>query len=85
MKSITIHNIESPIIELIEEQSRRQGISLNRTIKNLLMRSLGITDSIENDRRKEFLELFGTWSKKDEEDFNQKTLAFEKIDKRDWL
>lgn len=85
MRSITIHNIETPVIERIEEQAKRQGTSLNKTIKSLLKTSVGITDNTLKERRAEFLDLFGAWSKKDEKDFVQKTKIFEKIDKKDWL
>ena len=42
MKSITIHGLDGKLYERIKEKAKRQGLSLNRTIKNLLEKSLGI-------------------------------------------
>jgi len=49
------------------------------------MRSLGISVDSIRERREQFLDLFGTWSKKDEKNFRQYNKVFEKIDKRDWV
>ncbi|MBI3443090.1 hypothetical protein HY008_00260 [Candidatus Woesebacteria bacterium] len=85
MKSITIHNLDNSLDILIREQARRQGTSLNRTIKKLLKESLGIAPDEVKKRQVEFRDIFATWSKKDEKEFNFKAKFFEKVDSEDWL
>lgn len=84
LKSITIHGLDSTLDRLIREQAALQGISLNKTIKNLLRQSLGIATSKQKTRKTDFMEFLGVWSKRDEDEFIAKAKDFEKIDKRDW-
>ena len=49
MKSITIHNLDDKLDSLIREKAKKQGISLNKTIKTLLRKSLGLGKNIEKD------------------------------------
>ncbi len=84
MKSITLHGIDSKLDDLIKRKARKQGQSLNKTIKNLLEKSLGLNSDLESDRRKEFADLFGIWSKDDMKEFEKHTKDFEKIDNEDW-
>ena len=41
MKSITIHKVEDPIVELIKQRADAEGISVNRVVKKLLEEALG--------------------------------------------
>ncbi len=84
MKSITLHGIDSKLDDLIKRKARKQGQSLNKTIKNLLEKSLGLNSDLESDRRKEFADLFGIWSKDEVKEFEKHTKDFEKIDNEDW-
>ncbi len=84
MKSITLHGIDSKLDDLIKRKARKQGQSLNKTIKNLLEKSLGLNSDLESDRRKEFADLFGIWSKDDMKEFEKHTKDFEKTDNEDW-
>lgn len=84
MKSITIHNLDEPLDRLIREKAKNQGLSLNNTIKNLLAEALGLSPKQGEERKKDFLDLFGVWSEQDVQDFNKRTCDFEKIDPGDW-
>jgi hypothetical protein len=84
MKSITIHGLEDPLDSLIREKAKKQGLSLNKTIKNLLAESLGITPKSDESRKKDFLDLFGTWSQEEARAFTARTADLEKIDPEDW-
>jgi len=84
MKSITLHGIDSKLDDLIKRKARKQGQSLNKTIKKLLEKSLGLNSDIEGDRRKEFTDLFGIWSKDEVKEFDKHTKDFEQIDNEDW-
>ena len=83
MKSITIHGLDALLYERIKEKAKSQGLSLNKTIKNLLEKSLGIGTS-KNDHREDFIEFFGAWSEGDAKEFDVSIQDFEKIDPGDW-
>ena len=84
MKSITIHGLEGPLIRLIREKAREEGISLNKAVKKLLEESLGLKPTKEEDRRNEFMDLFGIWNQEDARAFNHSIEDLEKIDPEDW-
>lgn len=83
MTSITIHGLEDPIDSLIREKARRQGISLNKTIKQLLAESLGISRDITRPQHT-FDDLCGIWSLEELEEFNHNAQEFSVTDPRDW-
>ncbi len=83
MKSITIHNLEDSLALLIQEKAKKQGMSLNKTIKMLLRKSLGLNNKRE-DNKEQFLDLFGVWTKNDEKQFIKKVEVFNKVDEKDW-
>ena len=84
MKSITLHNLDERLAELITRKARKNGTSLNRTIKELLNKALGITPDPEKDNKQEFMDLFGVWSDKEYLEFEEQTKTFHKIDPDDW-
>ena len=71
MKSITVHNIDSLTIQKIEAISKESGKSLNKVIKELLNKSLGIDES-----KKEFGEFVGIWSDQEYADFQNEMDSF---------
>lgn len=83
MRSITIHGLEDPLDSLIEERARKQGTSLNKTIKQLLAESLGVSEKPTHHNR-DFEDLFGIWTAEDLEEFSQKNEGFSTIDPKDW-
>jgi hypothetical protein len=84
MKSITIHGLDDPVVKLLKAKAHDEGESLNKTIKKLLERSLGITSTQTQPHRKEFESLCGVWGKEDKERFDKAMLDFEKIDESEW-
>ncbi len=84
MKSITIHNLEDPLDTLIRQKAKNDGTSLNKTVKNLLAQALQVPSQTEEERRKDFLELFGTWSETDENEFRMRTRELDIIHQEDW-
>ena len=84
MKSITIHNLDDTLSSLIQEKAKKSGLSLNKTIKMLLKKSLGLPSGKNNDHKNEFMDLFGIWSEADHNKFNDKIKELEKIDTQDW-
>lgn len=84
MSSITIHSIDNTTDILIREKARKEGKSLNKTIQALLKKSLGLGTLDENDRKKDFLDIFGAWNRNDENEFVNNVKTFNQIDAEDW-
>jgi hypothetical protein len=84
MKSITLHGLDNKLYERIKEKAQRQGLSLNKTIKNLLEKSLGIKNHDGADHREDFIEFCGVWTEAEAKEFAGVIEDFEKIDPRDW-
>lgn len=84
MKSITIHGLDEPLYELIKEQAKTQGTSLNKTTKRLLAESLGVEPSPKDDHQKDFMDLFGVWSEAEAKEFARSAQDFEKIEPKEW-
>ena len=60
MTSITIHNLDTTLDQLIRQQALEAGKSLNQTIKDLLRKALGIVKKHKKkDHREDFKEFFG--------------------------
>lgn len=84
MKSITIHGLDEILDKLIRKRAKKQGNSLNKTIKRLLEESLGIHKKQNSGHRDDFVDLFGIWTKREAERFSGIIQDLEKIDKKDW-
>ena len=84
MKSITIHKLDEVLSRVLEERARREGVSINRLVKKLLRAALGLEKAPEPDHRDEFLDLFGTWSDREREDFHGRIEELERIEPQDW-
>jgi len=84
MKSITIHDLDESLEAGIEEKAREEGLSLNKTVKKLLREALGLAPGGNGDRRADFAEFCGGWSKAEAAEFARNTKDFRTIDPRDW-
>jgi plasmid stability protein len=78
MKSITIHGLDDALEERIRSKAGEEGLSLNETIKQLLRKSLGLSERQPDCRH--FDDLFGTWSQADLQEFNRATDDLGQID-----
>jgi hypothetical protein len=84
MKSLTIHNIEEPLLAMLRERAKKDEKSINQTIKEMIEKSVGIKVSNQDSHRSEFEEFSGIWSKTDVQEFEKATKDLEKIDRDDW-
>jgi len=84
MKSITIHGLEDQVYNKIKKKAQLKGLSLNKTIKNILKKALGMNDKLETMNRNEFIEFLGVWSKKEAREFESSIQDMESIDRNDW-
>lgn len=84
MKSITIHGIDDDLDHLIRSIATEEGLSLNKTIKKLLRRALGLETQGKLAKYSEFQDLFGVWSESELRKFQEKTADFSEVDPTDW-
>ena len=82
MKTISIHGVDNRLNNSLKETAARMGTSLNKAIKHLLEKALGLSG--KNANRGRFEDLCGVWSENDRGEFEKSTEAFEKIDPSDW-
>jgi hypothetical protein len=83
MKSITIHGIDKETENLIKERAKSAGTSVNKVVKELLAKALGL-DKDKPDRRDDFLDLFGVWTEDDEQAFLAAVKDLEIVEPGDW-
>ncbi len=81
MKQLSIRSVDPPLAAALEEETRRNGDSLNATVLRLLRSALGLERRPpENGLR----ELAGSWSDAEAEEFDCATAAFEALDDELW-
>jgi len=84
MKSITLHNLDDDLVELIERESKNSGLSLNKTIKTLLHKALGTNPKPKKMREEEFSDLLGVWDQEQLDEFSKSTKEFGEVNPEDW-
>ncbi len=84
MKSITIHGLDEGLDKSIRDKARERGLSINKTLKELLGKALGLNNPQIHDRRDEFLDLYGVWSAEDAAEFKKNSETCDQIDPGDW-
>ena len=83
MKSISIHGVDEETEKLIKKRAKTEGTSVNKAVKSLLAKALGL-DRDKMDNREEFMDLFGIWTKDDEKQFFVAIKDLEQIHPEDW-
>lgn len=82
VKALTIRRVDPALARALERERKRRGTSLNETVLDVLRRSLGV---VPGGRRSNGLRaLAGTWSAKDQKEFDAATAVFEQIDPELW-
>lgn len=84
MKSITIHGLDDELDKEIRKKAKTQGISLNKTIKRLLTKALGLKSPTEPNHKDVFMDLFGVWSEEDYKEFTESIAEFKIVDPGEW-
>ncbi|MCD6191849.1 MAG: hypothetical protein J7L26_00050 [Candidatus Aminicenantes bacterium] len=83
MKSITIHGLDDEMAKLIKKRAKQEKTSVNRVVKSLLAKALGLGQN-QQDNREEFLDLFGVWSETEAKSFFETIKDLEQIYPEDW-
>jgi hypothetical protein len=84
MKAITIHGLDEPLVSLLEARAKAEGLSLNKTVKILLEKALGIKPREPHGHRRDFEMFRGRWTSSDLSEFEKATAELERVDPEDW-
>jgi plasmid stability protein len=82
MKSISVHGIDEEMEKAIEERAKREGKSVNKIVKELIAKALGIGDK-PPDNRAEFADLCGVWTEAEAAEFLELIADLEVGDAKD--
>lgn len=82
MSQITLRKLPENVERQIRRIARETGTSINKTIIDLLKKSLGLRDT-ENKMR-DLSDLAGAWSEEEVREFEENTQVFEHIDEEIW-
>jgi ferritin-like protein len=83
LRSISVHGIEDDILKAIEKRAKREGRSVNRVVKDLIAKGLGLGDK-PPDNRAMFEDLSGVWTEAQEREFLDSLADLETTDEEDW-
>jgi len=84
MSTLTIHALDAVVEKRIRAKAKRDGRSLNQTLKELLAMSVGARPAPAADHRADFAEFCGIWTPQDAREFKVSTADLETVDKADW-
>jgi hypothetical protein len=83
MKSLSIHGLDEEMEKLINKRAKNAKMSVNKFVKELLRKSLGIGPE-KKDNRTEFLDFFGVWTEDEEKSFQEAIRDLETVNPEDW-
>ena len=78
LKTLTIRAVPKRLADALEREKRRRGRSLNQTVLDVLSGGLGV--DAPHGRRNGLARLAGTWSARDQEEFDSAMAVTEQID-----
>lgn len=77
MSTLTIHALDATVEKRIRSKARRDGRSINQTLKDLLAASTGVKPLPDAGHHEDFAEFCGIWTEKDAREFRDATVDFE--------
>lgn len=83
MKSISVHGIDKDMEKLIKERAKNEGKSVNKIVKELVGKSLGLGPRTP-DNRQEFADLCGVWTEAEASEFLGLISDLEVVDAKEW-
>lgn len=81
-RHLTIRNVAPDLSKAIEEERKRRGTSLNRTVLDMLRRAAGLASGPRYSNG--LAKLAGGWSRAEFERFERDTAFLEQIDEELW-
>ena len=84
MSTMTIHGLDKETERQVRAESKRTGLSLNRTLKRLLAQA--VSKKVQGRRRsREGIErLCGAWSPQEAKEFEEAVKDLRQVDPEDW-
>lgn len=82
MRHLTVRNIPSDLATALKAEQERRHLSLNQTVIELLVHSLGV--GAEGRRSNGLARLAGTWTAEEHEQFEKALAVTEEIDEELW-
>ena len=80
-RHLTVRDLPKPLATALDRESRRRGVSLNQTVKDLLARALGLeSKAFDNGLG----DLAGTWDEGELQQFERDTAMFSQVDEELW-
>ncbi len=82
MKQLTLRNIPEDLEREIRRIAGERRTSINKTVRELLYKSLGMDMSSE--KKRDLSDFVGFWDEREAEEFEKATDVFEAIDEELW-
>jgi hypothetical protein len=82
MSQISVRNIPEKLDKQLRKLSRKNHVSLNKTIILLLEKALGLNK--DKDKVRRLSHLAGTWTQSEAKEFESHIQIFNKVDKEIW-
>jgi len=83
MKSITVHGLEDKIYEMIRKRAKSEGRSVNKVVKELISRALGLEGN-RTDNTEDFANLCGVWTEEEAREFREVIGVMARVDPEEW-
>lgn len=83
MKSISVHGIDKETEKKISERAKSEGKSVNRVVKELIAKALGLGER-PSDNRDVFADLCGVWTEEEAAEFMAAVADLDIVDTKDW-
>src|SRR5688572_27428345 len=86
-KQLTVRGIDSPLERQLRSEARRRGLSMNRTVLELLRQALGLDMSRAEPRTAQFADLdhlAGRWTDDEADEFDRALEGTRRIDPELW-
>lgn len=82
MKTMTIRDVPTELAHALDEERRRRGTSLSRTVLALLRNALAVSSGAR--RSNGLRHLAGTWSDEEHQAFEHAVAPFGEVDEAMW-
>ena len=84
MTTITLRNLPPEVEREVRKQAKEKGISANKAVIGLLEEHLGRRTKGKNKKHHDLDHLFGSWTKKQSEEFDKALAEQREIDHEMW-
>lgn len=84
MKTLSLRGIDEELAENLKKTAKETGASLNKTVLEILRKSVGTNSKKREVVYHDLDDLAGTWTENDWEQFKKATKPFEAIDRDMW-